>query len=190
MRRVGTRREPTAGRAYYSDRRILRTAMENTPTECRICERGALLSVRRSADRRQAPAGVWIRWSRLRLLLVGRRLHAVLARSGRRRPLMAPRPAIGGNRCRRRDPASKCRNRNRELTTPGRGSSARRDRTMQALQRVPAGQVGGWLRIMVGRWIANGPEAWVEVRGFEPLTSSVRGKRSAGLSYTPKAPEV
>ena len=25
----------------------------------------------------------------------------------------------------------------------------------------------------------------VEVRGFEPLTSSVRGKRSAGLSYTP-----
>lgn len=26
----------------------------------------------------------------------------------------------------------------------------------------------------------------VEVRGFEPLTSSVRGKRSAGLSYTPK----
>ncbi len=26
----------------------------------------------------------------------------------------------------------------------------------------------------------------VEVRGFEPLASSVRGKRSAGLSYTPK----
>ncbi len=26
----------------------------------------------------------------------------------------------------------------------------------------------------------------VEVRGFEPLTSSVRGKRSAGLSYTPR----
>ena len=25
----------------------------------------------------------------------------------------------------------------------------------------------------------------VEVRGFEPLASSVRGKRSAGLSYTP-----
>jgi len=25
----------------------------------------------------------------------------------------------------------------------------------------------------------------VEVRGFEPLTSSVRGRRSAGLSYTP-----
>src|SRR3990172_3715317 len=29
--------------------------------------------------------------------------------------------------------------------------------------------------------------SWVEVRGFEPLASSVRGKRSAGLSYTPKA---
>src|SRR3972149_10010753 len=29
-------------------------------------------------------------------------------------------------------------------------------------------------------------EAAVEVRGFEPLTSSVRGKRSAGLSYTPR----
>ena len=27
--------------------------------------------------------------------------------------------------------------------------------------------------------------AGVEVRGFEPLASSVRGKRSAGLSYTP-----
>src|SRR6266487_3867239 len=27
----------------------------------------------------------------------------------------------------------------------------------------------------------------VEVRGFEPLTSSVRGRRSAGLSYTPMA---
>jgi hypothetical protein len=27
---------------------------------------------------------------------------------------------------------------------------------------------------------------WVEVRGFEPLASSVRGKRSAGLSYTPR----
>ena len=26
----------------------------------------------------------------------------------------------------------------------------------------------------------------VEVRGFEPLASSVRGKRSAGLSYTPR----
>ena len=25
----------------------------------------------------------------------------------------------------------------------------------------------------------------MEVRGFEPLASSVRGKRSAGLSYTP-----
>ena len=25
----------------------------------------------------------------------------------------------------------------------------------------------------------------VEVRGFEPLASSVRGRRSAGLSYTP-----
>ena len=29
------------------------------------------------------------------------------------------------------------------------------------------------------------PCVTVEVRGFEPLTSSVRGKRSAGLSYTP-----
>jgi hypothetical protein len=27
----------------------------------------------------------------------------------------------------------------------------------------------------------------VEVRGFEPLASSVRGRRSAGLSYTPGA---
>jgi hypothetical protein len=26
----------------------------------------------------------------------------------------------------------------------------------------------------------------VEVRGFEPLASSVRGRRSAGLSYTPR----
>ena len=30
-----------------------------------------------------------------------------------------------------------------------------------------------------------GLRAVVEVRGFEPLASSVRGKRSAGLSYTP-----
>ncbi len=28
-------------------------------------------------------------------------------------------------------------------------------------------------------------DVMVEVRGFEPLASSVRGKRSAGLSYTP-----
>src|SRR5450759_4400988 len=27
---------------------------------------------------------------------------------------------------------------------------------------------------------------WVEVRGFEPLASSVRGKRSTGLSHTPR----
>lgn len=30
----------------------------------------------------------------------------------------------------------------------------------------------------------------VEVRGFEPLASSVRGKRSAGLSYTPRRSEA
>lgn len=35
----------------------------------------------------------------------------------------------------------------------------------------------------------TGPEPWlgssVEVMGFEPTASSVRGKRSSGLSYTP-----
>src|SRR5450759_4774097 len=31
---------------------------------------------------------------------------------------------------------------------------------------------------------------WVEVRGFEPLASSVRGKRSTGLSHTPRPHEI
>jgi hypothetical protein len=44
----------------------------------------------------------------------------------------------------------------------------------------PAGPAAG-----VGEGTVS-PVGIVEVRGFEPLASSVRGKRSAGLSYTPR----
>src|SRR5664280_161208 len=55
--------------------------------------------------------------------------------------------------------------------------------TAAAVARAEAGRASQ--RTSIELWYC-----WVEVRGFEPMASSVRGKRSTGLSHTPRPHEI
>jgi class 3 adenylate cyclase len=67
-------------------------------------------------------------------------------------------------------------------TSGPRGGALPADRPDHPQRRADPGQRRNRVAPCAQPWCDGG----VEVRGFEPLASSVRGRRSAGLSYTPR----